>query len=98
METADSTVVNISMIGLDARYRYKNFTARGEIIYSNNKNSDAYNTFTGKDLGEALLGFYVEAAFDFWPMITKNNNHSLTPFVRVEKYNTQQKNGRSVID
>ncbi len=91
METADSTVISIAMLGLDARYRYKNFTARGEFIYSSNKNTGAYNQFTGRDLGEALLGFYIEAAYDFWPMIANNTNHSLTPFARIEKYNTQQK-------
>lgn len=91
MGIADSSVVDISMIGFDARYRYRSFTARGEVIYSTNGNSDAYNQFTGRDLGSALLGFYLEAAYDFWPMITKSKKHQLTAFARFEKYNTQQK-------
>ena len=91
METADSSIVNISMFGLDARYRLKNFTARGEFIYSSNGNTAAYNQFTGKDLGAAMLGFYLEASYDFWPLIAKNTNHQLTVFGRYEKYNTQEK-------
>lgn len=91
METADSSVVNISMFGLDARYRMKNFTTRGEFIYSSNGNTAAYNQFTGKDLGAAMLGFYLEASYDFWPLIVKNTNHQLTVFGRYEKYNTQEK-------
>jgi hypothetical protein len=91
MQTADSTVINIAMLGLDARYRYKSFTARGEFIYSSNKNTGAYNTFTGRDLGSALMGFYLEAAYDFWPLMTGSSKYALTLFTRIEKYNTQQK-------
>jgi hypothetical protein len=91
MSAADSTVVDIAMIGLDARYRNKNFTARGEFVYSNNGNTDAYNVYTNKDLGAAMLGYYLEAAYDFWPLIANNTNHQLTVFGRFEKYNTQAK-------
>ena len=91
MQTADSTVVNIAMFSLDARYRYKNFTARGQFVYSTNGNTGAYNAYTNQDLGEALLGYYVEGAYDFWPMIAGNSNHQLTAFARFEKYNTQAK-------
>lgn len=91
MESADSTVVNIAMVGLDARYRYKSLTARGQFIYSSNGNTGAYNAFNNKDLGAALLGFYFEAGYDFWPLIANNTKHQLTVFGRFEKYNTQEK-------
>ena len=91
MSMADSSVINIAMLGLDARYRYKNFSARAELIYSSNSNTGAYNQLTAKDLGAAMLGYYVEAAYDIWPLLSHNNKYSLTAFTRFEKYNTQQK-------
>jgi len=91
LKSADSTVVNIAMLGIDARYRNRNFTSRGQLIYSTNANTGAYNNFTGKDLGSAMMGFYIEAAYDFWPSIANNTKHALTVFGRYEQYNTQQK-------
>jgi hypothetical protein len=90
ISVADSSVINISMIGLDARYKYRNFSARGEFIYSSNKNTGAYNQFTGRDLGSVLMGYYVEAAYDLWSIFSESD-HSLTAFARYEYYNTQQK-------
>ncbi len=83
---ADSSVVGMAMIGLDARYRMNNFQARGQFIYNNLSNTKGYNEFTGKDLGSAMLGAYAEVAYDF-----KFTETTLTPFVRYEHYNTHHK-------
>ena len=53
------------MVGLDYRYNYKGFQSRGQLIYANNSNTKAYNTFTGKDLGETFLGYYLEVGYDY---------------------------------
>jgi hypothetical protein len=91
VKTADSSVVSIAMVGLDARYRYKNILARGEFIYSSNKNTAAYNVFGQTDLGSVLMGYYLELGYNFWSLIANNTKHDLIPFVRYEYYNTQQK-------
>jgi len=91
LSTADSSIINIVMMGFDARYRYKNIFARGEFIYSSNKNTGAYNTFTGKDLGSVLMGYYLEFGYNFWGLIAKNNKHNFIPYIRYEYYNTQKK-------
>lgn len=83
---ADSSVVGIAMIGLDARYRINNFQARGQFIYNSLSNTNDYNEFTGRDLGSAMLGAYAEVAYDF-----KFTETTLTPFVRYEHYNTHHK-------
>lgn len=80
----DSTV-GVSMVGLDARYTYKNLQLRGQYIYTDLSDTDSYNMFTGKDLGSQMYGMYVEAAYNF-PL---RGVQLLTPFVRFEKYNTQ---------
>ena len=91
VETADSSVVSIAMVGLDARYRFKNILTRGQLIYSNNKNTAAYNVFGQTDLGSVLMGYYLEFGYNFWSLIANNTKHDLIPFVRYEYYNTQQK-------
>lgn len=87
VETADSTVVGISMIGFDYRYRFGGFSSRGQLIYSKHSNVDQYNAFTGSDLGESMLGYYIEFGYDLF----KNSSTIktiLTPFVRFERYDT----------
>lgn len=91
VKTADSSVVSIAMIGLDARYRYRNILTRGQLIYSSNKNTDAYNVFGQTDLGSALMGYYLEFGYNFWSLIANNTKHDLIPFIRYEYYNTHQK-------
>ena len=90
MTTADSSIVNIAMFGIDARYRFRNFTSRGQFIYSSNGNTDQYNNYTGKDLGSGMMGYYLEAAYDVWSLLANNSNHSLTVFGRYEYYNTHE--------
>jgi hypothetical protein len=84
---ADSSIIGISMVGLDYRYSISGFHTRGQFIYGKFSNSDQYNEFTGQDLGESLLGYYAEVSYDLF-----HNNASIenefTPFFRFEKYNT----------
>ncbi|HHE64530.1 MAG TPA: hypothetical protein ENL09_00735, partial [Bacteroidetes bacterium] len=91
VQIADSSVVSIAMVGLDARYRFKNILTRGQLIYSSNKNTAAYNVFGQTDLGSVLMGYYLELGYNFWSLIANNTKHDLIPFVRYEYYNTQQK-------
>lgn len=86
---ADSSVIGISMIGLDARYVNGGFEARGQFNLANNSNTDEYNEFTGKDLGSQMLGWYLEAGYDL--LYSKDTDQRLVPFVRYEKYNTHSK-------
>jgi len=84
---ADSSVVGVSMLGLDYRYSISGFHTRGQFVYSQFTNVDQYNEFTGQDLGESMLGYYAEISYDIF-----HNNGSvkneLTPFFRYEQYNT----------
>lgn len=85
--TADSSVIGISMVGLDYRYSISGFHTRGQFIYSKFSNVDQYNTFTGQDLGETMLGYYAEVSYDIFHHNTSVKNE-LTPFFRYEQYNT----------
>jgi hypothetical protein len=81
----DGARIGISMLGLDARYAYKRFMARGQFIQGWLSDTEAYNTFTGQDLGSALQGWYVEGAFNLLPQVKKQK---LFAFGRFESYDT----------
>ncbi len=93
---ADSSVVGVSMIGVDARYTLKGLQLRGQLYRVGLSNTDQYNLFTGKkggplnDLGSAMNGYYIEAGYNvFRPF--ENLKTELIPFVRLEGYDTHAK-------
>ncbi len=77
--------IGITMIGLDARYAYQRFTARGQFVHASLSDTEDYNALTGRDLGSALQGWYVEGAFNLLPV---SNEQKLFAFARYEKYDT----------
>ena len=79
--------VGISMFGADARYAYQRFTARGQFIFATISDSEAYNNLTGRNLGSALQGWYLEAAYNLLPQTKKQQ---LFAFARYEDYDTHQ--------
>lgn len=90
---ADSSVVGISMLGVDARYNIKGLQLRGQFYYSNLTNTDQYNVFTagssGKlnDLGSSMIGYYIEAGYDVFRLFEWEKQ--LVPFIRYEFLDTQ---------
>ncbi len=89
---ADSSVVGVSMIGVDARYSLKGLQLRGQLYRVGLSNTDQYNQFTKKgaalnDLGSAMNGYYIEAGYNVFRPFEKIN-YELVPFVRLEGYDT----------
>lgn len=90
---ADSSIVNMAMIGADLRYSTKGLQLRGQLYYNSLGNTKEYNEFTainGKnnDLGKSMIGYYAEVAYNVFNTVDKVKTE-LIPFVRVEKYDTQ---------
>ena len=85
VEELNGANIGIAMVGLDARYAYKRFTARGQFIHTSLTDTEAYNTLTGRDLGSAMQGWYMEGAFNLLPI---TNQQKLFAFTRFEKYDT----------
>lgn len=85
-QQADSSVVNISMFGLDATYRIKGIQLRGQMIYASNGNVEKYNAFGSTDLGKQMFGYYAEAGYNVFK--TTKIKTELIPFVRYEFINT----------
>jgi hypothetical protein len=90
---ADSSVVGVSMIGLDARYNLKGLQLRGQLYSVSLSNTDKYNRFTGKnkttpnDLGSKMSGYYIEAGYNVFRHFEEVQTE-LVPFVRIEGYDT----------
>jgi len=85
VEDIDGANIGISMIGLDARYAYQRFTARGQYVYASLSDTEAYNDLTGKDLGSVLNGWYLEGAYNLLPL---SKEQRLFAFLRYEEYDT----------
>lgn len=95
---ADSSVVGLAMIGLDARYNIKGLEFRAQLYNTSISNAEQYNRFTAKndstpnDLGDSMIGYYAELGYNVFRPI-KNIKSELIPFVRYETYNTHNSVG-----
>ncbi|MFC7356968.1 porin [Jejudonia soesokkakensis] len=85
VEELEGANIGIAMVGLDARYAFRRFTARGQFIYASLSDTEDYNALTGRDLGSALQGYYIEGAYNLLPLSAKQR---LFAFARYENYNT----------
>lgn len=86
--------VGLSMLGLDARYVFNQFSARGQFIYASLTDTEAYNNLTGRDLGSALSGWYAEAAYNLLP---QDKEQKLDIFARYGKYDTHADTDGSLV-
>jgi hypothetical protein len=94
VEDLDGANIGVSMVGFDVRYAFRKFTARGEFIYASLSDTDKYNTLTGRDLGSALMGYYVEGAYNLLPLTAKQK---LYAFARYEQYDTHASTEGSLV-
>jgi hypothetical protein len=85
VEENDGANIGISMLGLDARYAFQRFTARGQYVYGSLSGTEAYNNLTGNDLGSVLEGWYLEGAYNLLP---QSKEQRLFAFLRYEQYDT----------
>ncbi len=92
---ADSSVLGLSMMSVDAKYSRSGIQLRGQVVYAAIGNSESYNTFaknngTNKGIGSAINGYYLEAGYNVFHH-TAIDDSELIPFIRYEKYNTHYK-------
>lgn len=85
VESIEGANIGISMVGLDARYAYQRFTARGQYVYASLSDTEAYNNLTGNDLGSLMKGWYLEGAYNLLP---QTKEQRLFAFLRYETYDT----------
>lgn len=98
---ADSSVVGINMIGLDARYSISGLQLRGQYYFTSLSNTWQYNTFTGdtdapNNLGSAMIGYYLEAGYNIFKLMNFSKTEFI-PFVRYEVYDTQSEVEENIV-
>jgi hypothetical protein len=86
VSSADSTIIGVQILGLDARYQTGALQLRGQYIMAILSNTDQYNTLTDKDLGSKMTGYYAELGYNL--LINCNTENELIGFARYENYNT----------
>ena len=87
VSAADSSVVGLSMMGLDARYTLGGLGLRGQANLGLISHSATYNEFTGSDLGSSIGGWYLELSYDLLHTVERFES-GLIPFIRYEQYST----------
>lgn len=95
VQAFDGSDIGIAMLGLDARYAYQRFTARGQFIHASLSDTEAYNNLTGRDLGSALQGWYVEGAYNLLP---SDKRQKLFAFARYEAYDTHANTDGTLVE
>ncbi|MCF8222670.1 MAG: hypothetical protein K9J25_05940 [Bacteroidales bacterium] len=92
MAIADSSVVNISMLGADARYSYQGLQVKAQLYYTKLSNTNQYNQFTadkdGGDLGSSMAGFYIDLGYNV--LRQAETTMQLIPFIRYSSYDTHK--------
>ena len=89
--SADSTIIGVQMLGVDARYNKGSLQLTGQYILANLSNTDQYNAITNKDLGSKLTGYYAEVGYNLMDGIIpfiESETEELIAFARYENYNT----------
>lgn len=101
MATADSSVVGVAMIGIDARYTIGGLQLKGQYYYTKLSNTKQYNEFTSNgvvlnDLGSLMTGYYAEAAYNVFRSVSSIKSE-LIPFVRYEAFNTHNTTDDNIV-
>lgn len=91
--SVEASTVGVSMIGLDARYKYHNLELRGQYISTNLSDTEDYNALTDRDLGSEMNGLYAEIAYG----LDLKGEEKITPFLRYEKHNTHEETEGSLV-
>jgi opacity protein-like surface antigen len=87
LSQADSSVITVNMIGLNAAYNKGALQLRTQAVYSHNNNVVAYNAFGKTNLGKELFGYYFEASYAVYS--SAKTTARLVPFLRFENFDTQ---------
>ncbi len=94
VETADSSVVNSFWTGVDMQYLKSGMDLRLQFYHVNIGNAVQYNAFTGSDVGNSMLGYYVEAGYDV--LYKANTEHKLKAFIRYEMLDTHRTTNNAI--
>jgi len=83
--------VTLTILGGDFRFRRSGFDLRGVYDHVKLDGADRVSTLVGQTIGEVMLGWYAEAAYDFLRRDrTQGSGKSLVVFGRHEEFDTTE--------
>jgi hypothetical protein len=80
----------VGILEADARLRVAGLDLRGVLASINVDGADVISTFTGQNVGEEMMGWYLEAAYDVLKLVAPDTDQSVVAFLRYEDFNTQE--------
>src|SRR3989337_1292190 len=82
----------VSLYEVHADFRYKGLELRGLYVAGkiDNENEAFKNDSALKKVGRKVDGWYLQAAYDIFPLFRPGTEMSLSPFVRYEQYDTNK--------
>ncbi len=80
----------VSLWEVHAQFQAKSLQLRGLYAKGDLDGNAALETAPPGDVGKAVQGWYVEAAYDVMPLFKSGSDISLSPFVRYEAYDTHK--------
>ncbi len=81
----------LSLLSADAQYSYDNLALRAVAVLENLGDAELINKKFKKGVGDQMIGYYLEAAYNVLPHLCEESEQALYAFGRFEKYNTQAK-------
>jgi len=73
----------------DARFKRAGFDLRGGVVFISLEDADKISAVTGQTIGEEMLGWYLEGAYDLLEILAPQSDQSVVAFVRYEDFDTQ---------
>jgi len=74
----------------DIRFRKAGFDLRGVFASIQIDGADQISAETGSTIGEEMVGWYVEGAYDVLRLLARGSDQAVVAFVRYEDFNTQE--------
>ena len=73
-----------------AQYQYRGLHLRGLYVRNTIDDTDILSAAKGQGISEIQWGWYGEIAYDILPLVNPESRLGLVPFVRYERFNTQE--------
>ena len=82
--------IALLMWEVHVQYQYRGLHLRALYTEANIDDTDILSVHRGEGISDRLWGYYGEVAYDILPMMSPTTRMALEPFLRYERFNTQE--------
>lgn len=80
---------SVALWSADARFSIEQFSFRAVGVLTSIGDAETLNKKLKRNVADNMFGYYLEAAYNFLPLLSPDSEQELFFFTRFEKYNTQ---------